>query len=82
MKAIWNFILRVLAVFLMSALSTIGAGAILQMDIYKTALLAGLVGIARVVEGITREFLDDGKLTMDEVNEMFNSLAEKNKENS
>ena len=80
MKIIWNFTLRVLAVFLMSALSTIGAGAILQMDIYKTALLAGLVGIARVVEGVAREFLDDGKLTMKEVNELFNHIAQKDKE--
>jgi len=76
MKSAWNFVLRVVAVFFMSALSTIGAGAILQINIFKTALLAGLVGLARVVEDIAREFINDGVVSKRDLDKVLKNIAE------
>lgn len=68
-----NVLLRILAVFVASALSIIGAGAIAGVSIWKSAAVAGLAGVATVIEGLARAFLDDGKLTDAEVNQVFNA---------
>jgi hypothetical protein len=34
-------------------------------------LLAGALGVAKVTESLARGFLDDGKLTLEEINEAF-----------
>jgi len=36
--------------------------------------MAGVGGVATVVEGLARAFLDDGKLDVDEINEVFNRV--------
>jgi len=63
---------RILALFLVSALTTIGAGAIIGLDTIKTAILAGVMGIANVVEDLARGYLNDGVLSQDEVDSAFN----------
>jgi hypothetical protein len=42
--------------------------------------MAGIAGVATVVEGLSRAFLDDGKLTLDEINDVFNKVDRKTKE--
>jgi hypothetical protein len=42
--------------------------------------MAGIAGVATVVEGLSRAFLDDGKLTLDEINDVFNKVDKKTKE--
>jgi hypothetical protein len=69
--------LRILAVFAASGLSVIGAGAIAGVELWKACLMAGIAGVATVVEGLARAFLDDGKLSMHEINEVFNKVDKK-----
>jgi hypothetical protein len=38
---------------------------------------AGILGVAAVVEKLARAYLDDGKLTMDEINEAFATVDKK-----
>jgi hypothetical protein len=64
---------RIIAVFIASGLSVLGAGAIVGVDIASAVLMAGILGVASVVEKIARSFIDDGKLTMEEVNAAFNN---------
>jgi hypothetical protein len=33
--------------------------------------MAGILGVATVIERLARAFLDDGKLTLDEINSAF-----------
>jgi hypothetical protein len=40
--------------------------------------MAGIGGVATVVEGLSRAYLQDGKLTTDEINEVFNAVDKKN----
>lgn len=69
-----NVIMRIVAVFAANGLSVIGAGSIAGIEPWKAAALAGGLGVATVVEGLARAFLDDGKLTKDEINAVFNQV--------
>jgi hypothetical protein len=39
--------------------------------------MAGIAGVAVVVEGLSRAFLDDGKLSLDEINAVFSKVDRK-----
>lgn len=75
-----NVLWRILAVFAASGLSVLGAGAVVGVDLASAVFMAGILGVATVVEKLARAFLDDGKLTMDEINSAF-SKVDKNAEN-
>jgi hypothetical protein len=62
---------RMLALFLVSAFTTIGAGAVIGIDVLQTAILAGVMGVANVVEDLARGYLNDGELTEEEINQAF-----------
>ena len=44
--------------------------------------MAGIAGVATVVEGLSRAFLDDGKLSAKEINDVFNKVDKKAKRSS
>ena len=70
----FNILKRIFAVFIAQSLSILGAGSIVGIDVYQSALLAGIMGVAHVLEMLARKYIDDGKVTLDEVNEVFNSV--------
>lgn len=72
--SISNIIMRIIAVFAASGLSVIGAGAVVGITTAKAVILAGTLGVATVVERLARGFLDDGKLTVSEINSAFLSI--------
>jgi len=72
-----NIFMRIVAVFAASGLSVIGAGAVVGISTMKAVVLAGTLGVATVVERLARGFLDDGKLTIDEINAAFSSVDKK-----
>jgi hypothetical protein len=76
-KTINNIILRIVATFAASGLSVIGAGAIAGVPLWKACFMAGMAGVATVVEGLSRAFLDDGKLTTAEINQVFKKVDKK-----
>jgi hypothetical protein len=74
-----NVLMRILAVFAASGLSVLGAGAVVGIDLLSAVFMAGILGVATVVERLARAFLDDGKLTMDEINEAFSKVDKNSK---
>lgn len=72
-----NVILRILATFAASGLGVIGAGTIAGVSVWKSMFMAGIAGVAVVVEGLSRAFLDDGKITKSEINQVFNKFEKK-----
>ena len=77
MKNMSNILMRIVAVFASSGLSVIGAGSLFGLDVITAAMMAGLLGVATVVESLARSFLDDGKLTSAEINEAFSKVDKK-----
>lgn len=76
-KNINNILMRIIAVFAANGLSVIGAGAIAGIDTITAITVAGLTAVAAVIEKLARAFMDDGKLTADEINSAF-STTDKN----
>ena len=74
MKSLNNVLMRIVAVFAASGLGVIGAGAIAGISVLKAMTVAGLTAVAVVVERLARAFMDDGKLTLDEINAAFSSV--------
>lgn len=72
-----NVLLRILATFAASGLGVIGAGTIAGVPVLKAVFMAGIAGVAVVVEGLSRAFLEDGKLSNSEINDVFNKVDKK-----
>ena len=68
---------RMLAVFIANGLAIIGAGSIIGIDTLSSILLAGSLGVAKVTEALARGYLNDGRLTIDEIDDAFGSMGKK-----
>lgn len=77
MKLFGNVMLRVVATFVASALGVIGAGSVagsvsgVDIPIWFSAIMGGIMAVAKVVELLSLAFLEDGKLSRDEINAAF-----------
>lgn len=83
MKSLENLkqiLLRIAAVFTMNALGVVGAGAIAGIPLWKAAFMAGIGGVATVVEAIARAYVSDGNLSADEINNIFSKAEQENPE--
>ena len=69
-----DIIRRIFAVFVATALSVIGAGAIVGVNFWLSAAMAGIGGVATVLERLARAYVEDGRLTKDEINAAFNNV--------
>ncbi len=69
-----QILLRILAAFAATGLSVVGAGALAGVTLWKAVLMAGIGGVAFVVEGLARAFMNDGVLTLDEINNVFSKV--------
>jgi ABC-type phosphate transport system substrate-binding protein len=69
-----NVLARICAVFVASGLSVIGAGSISGISVIKAITVAGLTAVAAVVEKLAKGFINDGKLSLDEINSSFSPI--------
>lgn len=76
-KKIKIIIARMLAVFIANGLAVIGAGSLIGVDILSSVLLAGSLGVIKVSEALARAYIDDGKITLEEINESFGLMDKK-----
>jgi hypothetical protein len=74
-----QIILRICATFAATGLSVVGAGAIAGIPLWKAMMMAGISGVSFVVEGLAPAYMDDGKLTINEINDVFNKVDKKAK---
>jgi hypothetical protein len=75
MKKAQDILRRMVAVFTVGALGTLGAGAIMGVETWIALSMAGVLAVASVAERLAREYLDDGKLSLDEINGAFSPFA-------
>jgi hypothetical protein len=74
-----NVFWRILAVFAASGLAVLGAGAIVGVELISAVFMAGILGVATVIEKLARSFLDDGKLSLEEINSAFSKVDKNSK---
>ena len=65
---------RIIATFAAPGLGVVGAGAVAGIPLWKAVFMAGIAGVAQVIEGLSRAYLDDGKLSVAEINAVFNKV--------
>jgi hypothetical protein len=70
-------IARMVAVFVANGLAVIGAGSLIGVDTVSSVMLAGSLGVIKVAEALARAYIDDGKITLDEINESFAIMDKK-----
>ena len=70
MAKLQNIIFRIFALFGSSALAAVAGGALIGVDLWKSAALAGIMACAQVVEKLLR-FSVDGSLTKEEIELAF-----------
>lgn len=71
MQTLKTLILRIIAVFGSSALAAVAGGAVLDVELWKAAAIAGIVAAAKVTEALLRAWSSDGVLTKEEIAEAF-----------
>jgi hypothetical protein len=62
---------RAAAVVAASFMGTLGAGALVNIQVWQAGLIAAALGLATVIEGLSRSYLEDGKLTKEEIDQAF-----------
>jgi hypothetical protein len=72
-----DVIFRSVALFLTMALPAIGAGAFAGVEPVNSALIAGALGVSKVITDLAKAFLDDGQLTKEEVDAIFKKANRK-----
>jgi hypothetical protein len=72
-----DVVLRSLALFLVTALPAIGAGSFIGVEPLNSAVIAGALAVSRVITDLAKAFLDDGKLTQEEVDAIFKKANKK-----
>ena len=68
-----NLIKRIIAVFASTALPVLGAGSLVGIDVAKAAAMAGIGGVATVIEKLARAYVQDGDLSEEDINSAFAS---------
>lgn len=71
MKRFIDIITRVLAVFGSSALAAVAGGAIMGVELWKSAGIAGVVAASDVVSKLLDAYKNDGKIDNHELQEIF-----------
>jgi hypothetical protein len=71
MRLFGNVMMRIFATFVASALGVIGAGSIMGIELWVAAAMGGILAVFKVIELLALAFLEDGKLTLDEINAAF-----------
>lgn len=61
---------RLVSVFVGTAIPNIGAGAFLDVDVWKSSVMAGAVAVLSVIQKLAVAYRD-GKLTVEEVDGAF-----------
>ena len=72
-----DVIFRSIALFMTMALPAIGAGAFAGVEPVQSALIAGALGVSKVITDLAKAFLDDGQLTQEEVDNVFKRANKK-----
>jgi hypothetical protein len=67
---------RTVALIVLRVSGTLAGGSIAGVELWQAAMLAAFIGVMDVAESLSRAYVVDGDLTIDEINRSFASSAE------
>ena len=66
---------RTMAYVVLKVSGTLGGGAIMGVEVWQAAALAGFIGIMEVAEDVSRAYLKDGDVSEEDVDSIFGEYA-------
>ena len=78
MQKLKHVLLRILAAFAATGLGVVGAGTIAGVELWKAVIMAGIGGVATVVERLARLYLADGELSAEDIDSAFGVISKEN----
>ena len=75
-----DVVFRSFALFLVTALPAIGAGSFVGIAPLHSAFISGALAVSKILTDLAKAFLDDGKLTQEEVDAIFKKAGKKSED--
>ena len=70
---------RMVALIIMQMMGAIGSGAVLGLEVWQSAVMAGVMGVATVAEALARAYMTDGSISTSEIDDSFGKMDKGNK---
>jgi hypothetical protein len=67
---------RTVAYIILKISGTLGGGAVIGVEVWQAALLAGFIGFMEVAEEVSRAYVKDGDVSEEDMNDIFNDFDE------
>ena len=58
----------------MQMMGAIGSGAVLGLEVWQSATMAAVMGVATVSEALARAYMTDGKISTAEIDASFSKM--------
>lgn len=68
---------RTVAYIILKISATLGGGAVIGVEVWQAALLAGFIGFMEVAEEVSRAYVKDGDVTDEDMNDIFGGFEDK-----
>jgi len=65
---------RMVALIIMQMMGAIGSGAVLGLEVWQSATMAAVMGVATVSEALARAYMTDGKISTAEIDASFSKM--------
>lgn len=75
---LFDIIRRTFAVVVLKVTGTFVGGAVIGLEMWQTAAMAAVAGIMDVGQELSRSYLADGQIDIEEINRTFGKIADKN----
>jgi len=77
---IMDIIRRTVAVIILNVTSAFVGGQILQLELWQSAAMAAVSGVMGVAHELSRSYLNDGYLDVEEINYAFGNASARHKQ--
>jgi hypothetical protein len=67
------------ALIVMQMMGALGSGAVLGLEVWQSAVMASVMGVATVAEALARAYMTDGNISTSEINDSFNKMNKEGK---
>jgi cytochrome c-type biogenesis protein CcmH/NrfG len=71
-----RYVFRFIALFVASSLSVITMGALIDVELWKSAVMGGVAGFVQFAERIARGAIKDGDVSKEDIDAALDSLSE------
>jgi hypothetical protein len=69
---------RTFAVIILKVTGIFVGGSVIGLEVFQALAMAAFAGIIDVAQELSRSYLADGELNVEEINRSFGKIAEKN----